>query len=784
MLRLRVTKLSFKPGARSVLIVVLAVLMSFAAVVLPARVAMAAEPSPFDPAAPWRLASEPSGPGNPVNIVCPSATRCFSPISARAAFNSYGIVQQRIDQWDGQHWTASPGSTDLGAGTAWFNQVSCDSASHCLASVGRVVGQGRPAAGFMLWNGTSWSLDPNTSFANADLPAISCSGGTFCAAVGFPNNISTDPPPLLAHWDGKAWAVDAAPDGLKASMNSVSCSSNSNCLAIGSSQHGNVAVVAWNGSAWRAIPEGLSKSSEMSLAKVACLSPDLCYAVGGRRFKDGVFAPSPVVWKIAPVTGVVTEVPAAAPSGDLESAMLSSIYCADQARCVAIGTYKTRQADASSQTLAEVLSGSGWAAASSETPAVDTAKYALGVNDVSCPTASICLAVGGNTSNIAPTQAYGLSVGAAAAGVPPPTTEPTPTPSACTGDAVLIAARGSGDNPTGNTPGRHALAIAKRLRDTYHLRLIDAGQPATPIDKVGNGSVIGVAYPSVSVTNTDLTIYNPSVQYGISSMLASIDGVRRACGRAFPILLTGYSQGAEVAQAVIQKLAATTDGQGQSIAGAVLLASPKFSPDDPAARGTYAAAYPLSGIHGHELLPTRAAATTRSYCLANDPVCNFSPVNLARHTAIHTQQYNDDPRRPNVPGAAIAADAAGLLAWTVKSKSGGTVAPRVTGQLTAVREVQQGNNFTVAVRLAASAVYANGAPTVRFKWDFTSRGTVDEITSVPMVRHVYGQAPPRFIRGAKPQGPVMTTVQIEHADGTITVRKICVRMAIVGATTC
>lgn len=69
---------------------------------------------------------------------------------------------------------------------------------------------------------------------------------------------------------------------------------------------------------------------------------------------------------------------------------------------------------------------------------------------------------------------------------------PVPPPAARCGDAVVLAARGSGDNDNGtNHPGHHALAIVKQLRGEHRLTLYDDTRPGD--------DVIGVDYPAVRV---------------------------------------------------------------------------------------------------------------------------------------------------------------------------------------------------------------------------------------------------------------------------------------------
>lgn len=326
------------------------------------------------------------------------------------------------------------------------------------------------------------------------------------------------------------------------------------------------------------------------------------------------------------------------------------------------------------------------------------------------------------------------------------------------GDAALIGARGSGDNAHGSSyPGRHALAIAATLTQQYKLKL-----------KTGN--VIGLDYPAVSITNSSAIHYKSSVSTGVTNLLKDITIIRQTCGASFPIVLAGFSQGAHVIQSTLDKLddlASTGDETWKSIAGVVLLASPRFDQHDPVARGTFMAGYPYGGLAGQSLVRARFEPITRSYCLGNDPICVASYNNVG-NASVHSNGYN-----PNTAtGTPILADGSSLLAWGIDTRSGGDIAPHPAGQLTAYR-----TNASNEVRVSAGTVYADGSPTVTFSWDLTSNGTVDAVTSTPWIIHGYGIA----LRGRK---QIETTVRIQHADGMITTRQICIRQAAIGPVMC
>lgn len=364
---------------------------------------------------------------------------------------------------------------------------------------------------------------------------------------------------------------------------------------------------------------------------------------------------------------------------------------------------------------------------------------------------------------------YQLALATGSGSTPPPPNEPP-----C-GDAAIIGVRGSGDNNNGRDyPGRHALAIAKLLRDRASLDLYDRG------DSTPRNHVIGLRYPAVSVTNSEVRHYRGSVRTGVRRLHETIESIRSECGNALPILLVGYSQGADVVQSTLEELAEAASGGDRnwtSIRGVVLLASPRFKPNDRVARGTYPASYPLSGIRpgAAAVVPYRFQSTTRSYCLRNDPVCQFSPSNLANHTSTHTHSY--DIR--TATGAAIASDAVGLLRWGIRTSEvpGPSAAP--FGGLKVTGSKVDGNRAIVS----AAAVYSKGAPSVRFDWDFNNDGEVDQRTRKPWVSHKYGFRLDSPLPGAGPKR-VRAAVRIAFSDQSTKRLTICIRFGKTGPTAC
>jgi hypothetical protein len=188
------------------------------------------------------------------------------------------------------------------------------------------------------------------------------------------------------------------------------------------------------------------------------------------------------------------------------------------------------------------------------------------------------------------------------------------------GDAAVIGVRGSRDNEQSgyeeNFPGRHAVHVADLLR-TWHPAPLPAPPRPDLFDDDGHGDgVIGLKYPAVEMPEKAAQ-YDGSQEQGKQALLVQLRRIRglEYCAADMPILLVGHSQGAHVIQSVLDQ--AVTDPSLQTaIAGAVLLASPRFDNGDPTARGTFAEEFSRDGLAGPSLVPTMFRDRVRSYCLA------------------------------------------------------------------------------------------------------------------------------------------------------------------------
>jgi hypothetical protein len=167
---------------------------------------------------------------------CISATQCLA-VGNTDANGASGAPF--AEQWNGTAWTlADTGlSTSLPAGSS-LASVSCAGATFCQA-----VGQAGGATTqnlIEMWNGASWSVpastpQTSTSLAQA-LTGVDCFSATSCSAVGWADATPGQPATLALTWDGTSWSiVPNTPNGsgTGTTLQGETCLTNWACVAVG-----------------------------------------------------------------------------------------------------------------------------------------------------------------------------------------------------------------------------------------------------------------------------------------------------------------------------------------------------------------------------------------------------------------------------------------------------------------------------------------------------------------------------------------------------------------------
>jgi hypothetical protein len=149
------------------------------------------------------------------------------------------------------------GSPDHQAGN--FRSVSCPTATFCMA----VDESGNNA---LTWNGASWSqpasIDPGGD--RVELTSVSCPSASFCVAV--------DTLGRILSWNGRRWSAPLAADPRGAGLESVSCPTAAFCVAVDGNGNG----LTWNGRSWSR-PRRIDDSGT-GVQSVSCASARFCAA--------------------------------------------------------------------------------------------------------------------------------------------------------------------------------------------------------------------------------------------------------------------------------------------------------------------------------------------------------------------------------------------------------------------------------------------------------------------------------------------------------------------------
>jgi hypothetical protein len=185
----------------------------------------------------WALAPTPSSPaGDEVSL---TAVSCFSTTICESVGSVYvpeavgSETRGLAESWNGQAWSFAPILSP--SDSTYLYGLSCPRPTWCLA-----VGFSARTTLSELWNGTGWSVVPsaNTGSGEQDnLLAVSCTGTTFCDAVGYvalpSEGLNTT---LSESWDGSSWSVVPTPNPILSGfsiLEGVSCPASQLCSAGG-----------------------------------------------------------------------------------------------------------------------------------------------------------------------------------------------------------------------------------------------------------------------------------------------------------------------------------------------------------------------------------------------------------------------------------------------------------------------------------------------------------------------------------------------------------------------
>jgi len=338
-------------------------------------------------------------------VACPSVSFC---LAAGVHYDSppaghYPNERTLIERWNGSSWSlvASPNSA---AGTSTLARVSCGSTSLCFA-VGW-VGPYLPAGQVLIerWDGSLWSIAGSPKAASARSSAlhdVSCASATFCVAVGQYTDASANVDGLIEQWNGSSWRV--VPFQHQGGLDAVICVSPWLCFTAGhyyTYQTGHEVglgyIEQWNGSSW-SISAWPDSNVDVLLQSMSCVSGSRCFATGLHGKGQGTLDNHTLIEEWNGTSWSAVPSPNPSPSDN----WLDGVSCASASVCVATGYQRT---DTTYHTLIEQWNGASWTIARAPEPRTT---LSVRLSQVGCPSISHCFAIGGYNS---PTSGHWLTL--------------------------------------------------------------------------------------------------------------------------------------------------------------------------------------------------------------------------------------------------------------------------------------------------------------------------------------------------------------------------------------
>lgn len=269
---------------------------------------------------------------------------------------------------------------------AAFYGVSCASTSFCVAVGGNntIASSTNPTGGASAWRivrpgggfAEPFAETSSTTFGGGQIRGVSCPTPGLCVGASFEGDVysSTDPSGPATAWKVVPLTADNEPN---IHMGGISCPTTSFCAAVG---YGGKVVTSTNPTGERAAWTVTELATPYDLRGVSCSSPALCVAVGNE---------GSVLVSTNPTGGPAAWASVGAPGRE---GSMNGASCPTAELCVTGNAGRM------------ILSTTPAAAASWR---VTPAGTGLPVKGVSCPTPTACAAVDNNSDVIASTDPTG-----------------------------------------------------------------------------------------------------------------------------------------------------------------------------------------------------------------------------------------------------------------------------------------------------------------------------------------------------------------------------------------
>ena len=357
--------------------------------------------------------------------------------------------------------------------------------------------------------------------------------------------------------------------------------------------------------------------------------------------------------------------------------------------------------------------------------------------------------------------------------------ETAESPACAFGDVTLVSARGSGEwadldgdgrvhDSDVDKAGRYGAAVFRELSDRFDGSGVEVG--LVPVD-----------YEAVSVEDVIGSVFRPdryvsSVNGGVALTVGLLREIADAqgCGVDHPVVLVGYSQGAQVMQLVLEESGGTR--LAGMPAGVGLFADPMFTWDDPSARGSFprdatGVASFFAPWFGAARVPSEFAAMTRSWCLWGDAVCDATVDNAT--SSVHTGNgYGvSQDGYATVPGTAVG-DVVNTIEWALRTRGvfdDVAIAGRAIGEPTVTERSRgdSGSEYSSIVWISAAEVVGTVQPVSGYQWDLDGDGSFevsgDEPSTIASLDRTDrgGAADTRATVGVRVAGPAGLTAEFD-----------------------
>lgn len=334
----------------------------------------------------WRLSGLRGAPTAALNAAsCPTAASC---VGVGQYTDDAGNARAFVETLAGGSWARTPLHGHAASTfSSSLSSISCSDATDCMAVGQFADASASPHALAEVLHGSTWSeRDPPTP-AHAQLVGVSCTSPTDCVAAGETVDPYGNPQRFFAAtYTGVAWSLSWLPYSVidrYGGITGVSCAGGL-CVVVGFADpqlEGPQRLLVASSTGGRWTVRLLNGRSDGELDGVSCVSATDCIAVG----TEGLAEPHGFVDLFNGTAWRQTVLPWAGPGNSPVG--LNAVSCASATSCVAVGEQWTASGE---QSYIATLSGSSWSQSSDAGPA-DAHSQLSGVG---CDLAGSCEGVG------------------------------------------------------------------------------------------------------------------------------------------------------------------------------------------------------------------------------------------------------------------------------------------------------------------------------------------------------------------------------------------------------